>query len=62
MKPDHPDGGLRQFRRAADRTRGAEIHQRLIDYVLRLASGAERTCAERHGVREMCIFKTGVTL
>ncbi len=39
-----------------------EMRERLIDYVLRLASGEERTCAERHGVREMCIFKTGVTL
>lgn len=45
-----------------DGTSMNELRDRLVDYVLRLASGEIRTCAERHGVREMCIFKTGVTL
>ncbi len=39
-----------------------ELREVLIDYVLSLASGLIRTNAEKHGVREMCIFKTGVTL
>ena len=39
-----------------------EMRERLIDYVLKLASGETETNAEKHGVREMCIFKTGVTL
>ena len=39
-----------------------EMRERLIDYVLKLASGEVRTRAEKQGVREMCIFKTGVTL
>ena len=34
---------------------------RLLDYVLRVASG-EKTSAERHGAREIAIFKDGVTL
>ena len=39
-----------------------ELRNRLIDYVLRLASGEEHTCAEQRGFKEMCLFKTGVTL
>ena len=39
-----------------------EMRERLIEYVLKLASGEALTNAEKHGVREMCIFKTGVTL
>lgn len=39
-----------------------ELRSRFIEYILRLASGEVRTRAEKHGVREMCIFKTGVTL
>ena len=39
-----------------------EMRERLIEYVLKLASGETLTNAEKHGVREMCIFKTGVTL
>ena len=39
-----------------------EMRDRLIEYVLKLASGETLTNAEKHGVREMCIFKTGVTL
>ncbi|MBQ2956132.1 MAG: altronate dehydratase [Clostridia bacterium] len=39
-----------------------ELRARFIDYALALASGEERTCAEKNGVREMCIFKNGVTL
>ena len=35
--------------------------ERLLDYVLRVASG-EETKAERHGAREIAIFKGGVTL
>lgn len=35
--------------------------ERLLDYVLRVASG-EETKAERHGAREIAIFKDGVTL
>ncbi|MBQ9459454.1 MAG: altronate dehydratase [Oscillospiraceae bacterium] len=35
--------------------------QRLLDYVLRVASG-ERTCAEKRGAREISIFKDGVVL
>ena len=34
---------------------------RLLDYVLRVASG-ERTKAELHGAREISIFKDGVVL
>ena len=34
---------------------------RLLDYVLRVASG-ERTKAEKHGAKEIAIFKDGVTL
>ena len=34
---------------------------RLLDYVLRVASG-EQTCAERRGAREISIFKDGVVL
>ena len=34
---------------------------RLLDYVLRVASG-EKTTAEKHGAREIAIFKDGVTL
>ena len=39
-----------------------ELRDQMIEYILRLASGEEKTCAEQHGVREMCIFKNGVTL
>ena len=35
--------------------------ERLLDYVLRVASG-ERTKAEAHGAKEIAIFKDGVTL
>ena len=35
--------------------------ERLLDYVLAVASG-EKTSAERHGAREIAIFKDGVTL
>ena len=35
--------------------------ERLLDYVLRVASG-EKTKAEQHGAREIAIFKDGVTL
>ncbi len=35
--------------------------ERLLDYVLQVASG-EKTAAERHGAREIAIFKDGVTL
>jgi len=38
------------------------LRDELIDYLLRLASGEVLTRAESQGVREMCIFKTGVTL
>ena len=34
---------------------------RLLDYVLRVASG-EETKAERHGAREISILKNGVAL
>lgn len=35
---------------------------RLEDYVLSLASGVVKTRAEEHGVRGICLFKSGVTL
>ena len=35
--------------------------ERLLDYVLRVASG-EKTKAEKHGAKEIAIFKDGVTL
>lgn len=35
--------------------------RRLLDYVLHVASG-EQTCTERHGFREISIFKDGVVL
>ncbi len=38
------------------------LRAELIDYILALASGETHTRAEQQGVREMCIFKTGVTL
>ena len=38
------------------------LRDQLIDYVLALASGEIHTRAEESGVRELCIFKTGVTL
>ncbi len=38
-----------------------EAGDRLLDYVLRVASG-EKTLAERHGCREISIFKDGVVL
>ena len=38
-----------------------EAGDRLLDYVLRVASG-EQTLAERHGCREISIFKDGVVL
>ncbi|MCL2188125.1 MAG: altronate dehydratase family protein [Defluviitaleaceae bacterium] len=31
-------------------------------YILRLASGTKRTKTEQHGIRDLAIFKTGVTL
>ena len=39
-----------------------QLRGELIDYILALASGEVRTNAEKRGIREMCIFKTGVTL
>lgn len=39
-----------------------EMRGMLIDFVLKLASGEIHTCTERNDVREMAIFKTGVTL
>ena len=39
-----------------------EARSRLIEYILMVASGTVQTHAEKRGIREMCIFKTGVTL
>ncbi len=39
-----------------------ELRDRLISDIIALASGDKQTRAEQHGVREMCIFKNGVTL
>jgi altronate hydrolase len=38
-----------------------EAGDRLLDYVLRVAGG-ELTLAEKHGCREISIFKDGVVL
>ena len=38
-----------------------EVARRFRDYVLSVASG-EPVNSERHGIREIAIFKTGVTL
>ena len=38
-----------------------ELSRKLMDYVLRVASG-EPVCSERSGFHDMAIFKTGVTL
>ena len=39
-----------------------ELREQLIDYILCLASGEVHTLTEQNNVREMAIFKTGVTL
>lgn len=39
----------------------AQVRERFIDYVLAVASGT-LVNSERHGIREIAIFKTGVTL
>ena len=39
----------------------SELSRKLMDYVLRVASG-EQVCSERSGFHDMAIFKTGVTL
>jgi altronate hydrolase len=39
-----------------------DMKRKLYEYVLQVASGAERTRNERHGFREIAIFKDGVTL
>ncbi len=39
-----------------------ELRAQFIRSILAIASGEKQTCAEKHGVREMCIFKNGVTL
>jgi altronate hydrolase len=38
-----------------------EAGDRLLDYVLKVASG-EKVNAEKHGIREISIFKDGVVL
>jgi altronate hydrolase len=39
-----------------------DMKRKLYEYVLQVASGAERTRNEQHGFREIAIFKDGVTL
>ncbi len=38
-----------------------QLSKTFFDYVLRVASG-ERTVGEQHGMRDLAIFKDGVTL
>lgn len=39
-----------------------EMADELVQYVIEVASGRIRTCSERHGLREIAIFKDGVIL
>jgi len=39
-----------------------EMADELVRYVIEVASGRIRTCSERHGLREIAIFKDGVIL
>jgi altronate hydrolase len=45
-----------------DPSRMDELADALFDYVLRVASGEARTNNEQNGIREIAIWKEGVTL
>ena len=56
--PEIPDraGGVAEGKETLD-----EAGDRLLDFVLKIASG-EKTLSEQHDIREISIFKDGVVL